>query len=107
MVDGQELKTRKDGSEYCYERDASRKDKREKTGSTRCFCREATCLLQPLLAGPRVKGKDIASLCKRATFPSFIYLCLWRLCSLVISVRCSIILSWDGSQFTLEPDTKV
>lgn len=46
---------------------------------------EAACLPQPLLAlGPatsqriprKAKDRDIASLCARTPFPSFIYLCL-------------------------------
>ena len=102
-------KTAWQGRVQRIERDGSRKDKRGKTGIRPCFCRKAACLLQPVLAprvGPRAKGKDIASLCARATFPSFIYLCLRRLYSLVFSVRCSIISSWNGLQFTLVPDAR-
>ena len=81
------------------ERERERERERESEGSAwikRKVCggrdvsvAEAACLLRPLLAlrpalradgerspEQRVKDRDIASLCARTPFPSFIYLCL-------------------------------
>lgn len=63
--------------------------KRKVCGGRDVSAAEAACLLRPLLAlrpalraderaslEQRVKDRDIASLCARTPFPSFIYLCL-------------------------------
>lgn len=88
--------------------------KRKVCGTRDVSVAEAACLPQPLLAlGPatsqriprKAKDRDIASLCARTPFPSFIYLCL-PAASNALALSSSFLRLFHYSsvgQFTLAP----